>query len=361
MHEPLAVQLFGPLALAHGERRLGTSDFSGVKPRQVLGILLAARGRRVPKDRLGEMLWPGQLPQNVTATLATYVSVLRRTLEAASGRDLVVTETEAYRFAVEDADLDLDQFDRLARQASAAPTGEKRRLLDDALALVHGDVLEDEPYADWAQEIRTTYRARVLTAHLDACEAALAERDHDAALRHGEAAIAIDGFGERAHRLSMLALYALGRQHEALDVYLRLRRRLDDELGIEPMPETKKLHAAVLRHEDVNELLPRPAGPPSRLVSPPEASLRLLGRAEELNTTARVVRQTLEGSFSLTLIEGESGTGESRLLAELDLSFPASRIGYASRAQLERHLPHASLAEAVRNALGGVVTAASPR
>jgi predicted ATPase len=111
----------------------------------------------------------------------------------------------------------------------------------------------------------------------------------------------------------------------------------------------------------VNELLPRPASPPSRLVSPPEAPLRLLGRAEELNTTARVVRQTLEGSFSLTLIEGESGTGESRLLAELDLSFPTSRIGHASRAQLERHLPHASLAEAVRNALGGVVTAASPR
>ena len=32
---------------------------------------------------MAEMLWPKELPQNVTATLATYVSVLRRALEEA--------------------------------------------------------------------------------------------------------------------------------------------------------------------------------------------------------------------------------------------------------------------------------------
>jgi hypothetical protein len=152
----------------------------------------------------------------------------------------------------------------------------------------------------------------------------------------------------------MLALYALGRQHEALDLYLRLRRHLDDDLGLEPMPPTKALHAAVLRHEDVEELLPRPASPPSHLVSLREAPLRLLGRAEELDTVGRVVRRALEGSFSLMLIEGEAGMGKSRLLAELDASFPTTRIGRASCSQLERHLPYVPLAEAVRTALEGV-------
>jgi DNA-binding SARP family transcriptional activator len=262
--ETLAIQLFGPLVVANGEQRLGARDFSGVKPKQVLEILLAARGRRVPKDRLAEMLWSTELPQNVTAALATYVSVLRSALGAAgrSGRELVVTETEAYRFAVENADVDLDRFDRLAERAAGAPTGEKRRLLEEALALVRGDVLEDEPYADWVEDIRGTYRQRVLAARLDAADAALAERDLEVALRHGEAAVTIDGFSERGHRLAMLALYALGRQHEALNAYTSLRRRLADDLGLEPMPATRALHASVLRHEDVNELLPRPAGSP---------------------------------------------------------------------------------------------------
>jgi DNA-binding SARP family transcriptional activator len=276
--DTLAVQLFGPLVVSSGERRLGPRDFSGVKPKQVLEILLAARGRRVPKDRLGELLWSRELPQNVTAALATYVSVMRRALEATGrpGRELVVTETEAYRFAVEHADVDLDRFDELLERAAAAPTREKRRLLDDALALVHGEVLEDEPYADWAEDIRTTYRARVLAARLDAGEAALVERDGDAALRHAEEAVAIDGFSERGHRLAMLALYSLGRQHEALEGYRRLRRRLADDLGLEPMPATNALHTSILRHEDVNVLLPRDrhprsAGEPGRAYPESEA------------------------------------------------------------------------------------------
>jgi DNA-binding SARP family transcriptional activator len=351
-----AVQLFGALTIAHGEQRVGPRDFSGVKPRQVLEILLAARGRRVPTDRLGELLWPKDLPRNVTASLATYVSVLRRTLEAVGtcGRDLIVTETETYRFAVDKADLDLDRFDRLVTQAGDAPTAERRRLLEQALALAQGDVLEDEPYAEWAEDIRTTYRARVLAAHLDAADAALAERDHDAALRHGEAAIAIDGFGERAHRLAMLALYALGRQHEALDVYLRLRGHLAGGLGLEPMPETKALHASVLRQEDVDELLPRSVSTLTRLAPPIEAPLRLLGRVEELDAITRLVRGSLEGSSSLTLVESEAGLGRTRLLAELAAGFPAVRIGRASASPLERHLPYVLLAEAVRSALPGI-------
>jgi DNA-binding SARP family transcriptional activator len=255
-----AIQLFGPLLVTVGERRLGPRDFGGVKPKQVLEILLAARGRRVPKDRIADMLWSQEPPKNVAGTIATYVSVMRRGLDAVGrrGRDLVATETDAYRFAAENAQVDLDRFDDLVRRAATAPTGERRRLLGEALALVHGEVLEDEPYADWVEDLRGTYRARVLAAHLDAAEAALAERDLDAGLDHAQAAIETDRFSERARRLAMLAFYAQGRQHDAIDCYQRLRRMLDEDLGLEPMPETRALHTSVLRHEDPDRLLPRP-------------------------------------------------------------------------------------------------------
>src|SRR5262249_53977614 len=47
----------------------------------------------------------------------------------------------------------------------------------------------------------------------------------------------------------MLALYRSGRQAEALDVYRQTRRRLVDELGIEPGPALQELEQAILRHE----------------------------------------------------------------------------------------------------------------
>ena len=48
------IRLFGSLSIDDGERRLGPADLGGVRPKQVLEILLAARGHRVPVDRLAE-------------------------------------------------------------------------------------------------------------------------------------------------------------------------------------------------------------------------------------------------------------------------------------------------------------------
>lgn len=43
------IRLFGPLAIEDGERRLGPGDLGGSRPKQVLEILIAARGHRVPQ------------------------------------------------------------------------------------------------------------------------------------------------------------------------------------------------------------------------------------------------------------------------------------------------------------------------
>src|SRR5437016_6198575 len=186
--ERLLIRLFGPLEI-EGARKLGPGDFGGSRPKQVLEILLAARGHRVPTDRLADLLWGDELPQNAPGSLQTFVSVLRRHLasERERARELVITEPEAYRFATDLVELDLDGFDELLERSGQEPTHLARRSLARALALVGGEVLEDEPYALWAQELRGTYQARVLGAHLDAADAALAELDYADSLAHSEA------------------------------------------------------------------------------------------------------------------------------------------------------------------------------
>jgi DNA-binding SARP family transcriptional activator len=350
----LRARLFGPLAVEDGARALGPRDLGGSRPKQVLEILLAARGHRVPTDRLAELLWPGELRENAAGSIQTFVSVLRRhlTSDGELARELIVTEPEAYRVAANMIELDLDRFDELHGRSALQPTGLARRSLEEALALVRGEVLEDEPYADWAQELRSTYHGRVLGAHLDAADAALAELDYAEALVHAEAGTALDRFSERAHRIAMLALYALGRQHEALQTYRRFRAALDDELGLEPTAETRALEAAILRQEDVRSLLPRPIlRAPDDLGEP---SVRLLGRRSELDVLERAVRRAVDGSFALLQIEGEAGLGKTRLLDELATSLVGVRVGRASCSELERHLPYVPLAAALREALMGV-------
>src|SRR4051794_8900182 len=80
------IGVLGPLLVDDGERTLGPGDLGGVRPKQVLEILLAARGHRVPVDRLAELLWGKVPPHDAHGSLQTFVSVLRRHL--ARDRDL---------------------------------------------------------------------------------------------------------------------------------------------------------------------------------------------------------------------------------------------------------------------------------
>jgi DNA-binding SARP family transcriptional activator len=350
----LTIRLFGPLSIEDGTRTLGPRDLGGARPKQVLEILLTGRGHRVPVDRIAELLWEDQRPHDVAGSLQTFVSMLRRHLtpDRDRARALVVTEPEAYRFATELVALDLDRFDQLLERSAREPTHLARATLERALELVRGEVLEDEPYSTWALDVRGSYEGRVLGARLEAADAALAERDLGPALDHAEAAARLDGFSERAYRCQMLALYALGRPHEALGRYRSFRKRLDDELGLEPGAETRALESAIIRQEDVLSLLPRPIRRERAELG--DHAVRLLGRSDELDTLAHAIKRGLDGSLELIQIEGEAGLGKTRLLDELVRELDGVRLGRATTSRLERHLPYVPLGTALRQALYGL-------
>jgi DNA-binding SARP family transcriptional activator len=353
----LSFQLFGPLAVADGDRALGPRDFPGVKPKQVLEILLLSRGHPVPKDRLAESLWPETMPRDIAATLEVYVSKLRRCLapDGRTGHELVVTEPEAYRFATERASVDVDRFDTLVQRASRVGGTTARRHLDDALALVRGDLLEDEPYAEWVQAAREQYRGRVLQARLDAARAALAEGDFREALVHAEAAIVLDDYSESAYRFAILASYALFGQSDALRVFERCRRILADNLDAEPTADTGELAEAVRRREAPESLLPGPL--PELLSMVPANSpskVPMIDRVAELARIEELVARSVRGSCSFIVLEGEAGVGKSRLIEEVLARFPDVRVGRARCAELERRLPFAALATALRDAFSDI-------
>jgi DNA-binding SARP family transcriptional activator len=351
----ITIRLFGSIAVEHGGRTLGPRDFGGSRPKQLLEILLAARGRPVPVDRIAELLWADRLPQNFAASIQTFISTLRRHMcaDQACARELVVTERAAYRFAVERAMIDIDRFDELLARAGRAATDVARRSLTDALALASDEVLGDEPYADWAQELRGTYRGRVIGANLEAADAALIARDFRAGLSHAQAAARMDRFSERAHRTEMLALYAMGRTHEALEAYRRLRSLLVGELGLEPNTETRSLEAAILREDDVSSLLPRPSRD-MQLRSVGHPWLLFLGRRAELAALSDALSAAQAGGVALVLVEGEAGIGKSRLLDEFASTLDGVRVGRARCSALEQHLAHVPLAAALRGVLDGL-------
>jgi DNA-binding SARP family transcriptional activator len=131
--------MFGRLEIAFAGRTLGPRDLGGIKPRQLLEVLLLDRGRPVSTDRIADCLWGERPPVSPPATIETYVSQLRRIL----GRPVIRTETGGYRVPADAVASDLDAFDALVQRA-AATTGERRRAaLRSALDLAAADLLAE--------------------------------------------------------------------------------------------------------------------------------------------------------------------------------------------------------------------------
>lgn len=250
------VRLFGSLEVETEEGRLGRRDLGGLKPKQVFEVLLLARGKPVSKDRLGDLLWGEDLPVNVAATLGTYVSVLRTRLGQTPRRamDLIVSEYGSYRIRWEAIWTDLDEFDEILRRWKT-PEPSAREPLERALALLRGELLEDEPYAPWVERDRDRYRDQhgELLRRLTLCLLLAAE--FEGAITHAQHALSLEPMDESACQMLMVALYAAGRQQAAARAFDSCRKLLEEELGVEPLDATTRCLARIRRHESIDELV----------------------------------------------------------------------------------------------------------
>ena len=197
-----------------------------------------------------DILWPDERPAAPGQNVAILVSRLRAVL----GADLIQGGRAGYRLAAGPGIVvDLDTAARFCDQAE----GKLATAAAVALAaaerahelLSAGTAIGDEPYADWADPARERVRELLRRVRLAAAEAALATGNPRLAAGYAEAAMAADPFDEAAHRWYMSASVAAGEQAKALAAYEALRRRLGDDLGADPAPQTRELHLAILREQ----------------------------------------------------------------------------------------------------------------
>jgi DNA-binding SARP family transcriptional activator/ABC-type branched-subunit amino acid transport system substrate-binding protein/streptogramin lyase len=242
------VRILGPLEASHDGREL---ELGAGRQRALLALLLLHAHEVVSADRLIEDLWSERAPASAAKVVQGYVSQLRRVLPP----ETIVTRGSGY--VLQGVDTDAGEFERLLDEARRQGPQDAGRTLRTALALWRGRPLADVEYETWAQaEIARLEELRLV---------ALEERiEND--LRLGadarlvpelEGLIAEHPLRERICAQLMLALYRAGRQADALDAYANARRRLVEELGIEPGPELQDLQRRILEQD-------RELGPPPR-------------------------------------------------------------------------------------------------
>ncbi|HEY0496574.1 MAG TPA: BTAD domain-containing putative transcriptional regulator [Kutzneria sp.] len=288
----LAVRLFGQVGatLDGVELNLGAPG-----PRSLFARLALSADETVSADELVDALWGEAPPRTARSTVYTYVSIVRKAL---GGK--VVGGRAGYRLALPPTAVDLWRFETCFRDArqkwSAGDFDGALRESEDAVREWNGLPLAGAVGPFVARE-RDRLEALWVDVQELRCSALLAVGRPDEAIIDLSRLAAANPLRERLHELLMIAQHRSGRTAEARQTYDRVRRTLNDELGIDPGRGLREAYA----------LLERPAVVPAQL---PHGVAHFTGRARLL----RALQAAKPGS--VVVIDGQAGVGKTTLAVQ---------------------------------------------
>jgi DNA-binding SARP family transcriptional activator len=183
----------------------------------------------VPPDELAEVFWPAAGRAGLN-NVRHFIHALRDRLEPArlarEPSSFVVTRDGGYALDLERIDLDTQEFEQLIAAGGSS--------LEQAVALYEGELLADDPYADWALAERDRLRGLAHTALRTLATACLERKDTPGAAVHLDVLAQIEPFDSAVHRDVIELCLSRGRRSEAVRRYQAFRTRVVMSFGEEP-------------------------------------------------------------------------------------------------------------------------------
>lgn len=260
------VELLGPLKiLRYGEE----VPMPAAKTQIIFATLVLDAGATVPTYRLVDELWGDNPPASATRTVQTYVYHIRRRLSLGDNRaigdtdrSLLLTRPGGYELRLPDSTVvDAVRFTTLLetarRQVDDDQLAESAGTLRTALGLWRGAPLAGLP----AGPLLSVARVRLEQARVSALElridSELALGRHRGLVDELHALVLADPTHEGYSTRLMTALHRSGRRTEAMEVFHRLRRQLDTELGVSPSAEVQRVFYELLNDNPASQTTTR--------------------------------------------------------------------------------------------------------
>lgn len=235
LHQPVRVELLGGFDVSRDGQRIPLP----LSAQRVLA-LLALHDRPLLRAFVAGVLWLDSPEERAAASLRSVLWRLQL-----PGRDLV----EAGRAHVGLArEVWVDVRDARAFARGVLSHDVERDNLMEWEARLGGDLLPHW-YDDWVLMERERFRELRLHALESLCDQLLEVGDPAQAMEAALAAISADPLRESAHRALIRVHLSEGNHSDALRVYRRYRRLLQEELGVEPSEQLRGLLPTALPPE----------------------------------------------------------------------------------------------------------------
>ncbi len=297
----LDIHLFGHLEVALDGARLTLA--TPRKSLQVLAYLLLHRAAAVSREYLAFLLYPDDEEGAARAKLRATLAELPKILPAPADRYVSIDGDKVAWNPDADVWLDVERFE--------AASSDRHRL-GEAIDLYRGDLLP-EIYDEWLEAIRERYRNTYLRCLVERIAEARSNAAFPQAIETARKVLAIDPWREDVVRRIIALRYEGGDRAGALSEYSGFAKRLRDEMGAEPMPETAALAERITRGQapagEEGEAERATIGDRSRV-------LPFVGRRDEMERLLETWSRAARGRGACAFVVGESGIGKSRIALE---------------------------------------------
>src|SRR6266700_2245867 len=240
------VRLLGPFSVVSGGR--ATGPWPRPSARRLCQLVLVSPGRRVGRDLVCDELFPDLDPRAAARSVSKALSMARAALagldEPGGEPAASLLETDlTHIWASPAVEVDATEHEQALRAALAMGPGHERDgLLAKALA-DDGELLADEPYADWALRPRERLEARRQGARLAlARDRAKGAGRAEAVLTAWAACAEHDPASEEAAAALIRGYFAAGQREHAVRAYERCHAALG-ELGLGLSPWLEEVYA----------------------------------------------------------------------------------------------------------------------
>jgi ATP/maltotriose-dependent transcriptional regulator MalT/DNA-binding SARP family transcriptional activator len=236
----VSIRAFGALRIEIDGQSVPVSAWQSRVAREILGMLIAARGRAVHRELVIERLWPDDDVSRAGNRLSVALTTIRNVLDPARTQDsdrYLLADRENLALNLDDLDLDIERFYDDAHRGRAFIREGARALglaaLSSAESRYLGALLEEFPYADWATAPREEARAEFMSIAGILASEETADGNHDGAARWHLRILEQDAYNEPAHLELIAAMTAAGRHGTARRLYGNYVTRMAD-LEVEP-------------------------------------------------------------------------------------------------------------------------------
>lgn len=238
---PLGLSCFGQFSATHDGIPIPEERWNSLHA-QLIVVYIALRGPTT-RDQLIDLLWPDENLEKTGVRLRSTLLLLRKVLRPPwlSSSNYIVYQNERYKF---DPNVvvttDVQQFQHWIRLARQQRPGTRYHACAQALTYYTGEFLSGW-YHEWVLSQREQLATDWLWAQEEYTEGLLVQGKLSEAEDYARQIVTTDPFRERAWQLLLNTLRQQGRPAEAMQVYKSWAERLNDEFGLEPTLETKRV------------------------------------------------------------------------------------------------------------------------